>query len=57
MTCTGDPGHGSRFIENTAVEKLVSLTSPWLCGDYLTLYWQEKVLRSALAHREEQKTK
>lgn len=26
VTCTGNPGHGSRFIENTAVEKLVSLS-------------------------------
>ena len=23
VTCTGNPGHGSRFIENTAVEKVV----------------------------------
>jgi len=25
IKCAGDPGHGSRFIENTAAEKLVSL--------------------------------
>ena len=24
VTCLGNPGHGSRFIENTAVEKVVS---------------------------------
>lgn len=24
ITCPGNPGHGSRFIENTAVEKVVS---------------------------------
>ena len=24
VTCPGNPGHGSRFIENTAVEKVVS---------------------------------
>ena len=24
ITCSGNPGHGSRFIENTAVEKVVS---------------------------------
>lgn len=23
VTCTGSPGHGSKFIENTAAEKLV----------------------------------
>ena len=23
VTCTGNPGHGSRFIEDTAVEKVV----------------------------------
>jgi aminoacylase len=39
VTCLGNPGHGSRFIENTAVEKV------------------EKLLRQALAYRQEQKTK
>ena len=25
ITCPGNPGHGSRFIENTAVEKVVHI--------------------------------
>lgn len=27
MTCKGSPGHGSRFIEGTAGEKMVSFSS------------------------------
>ena len=26
VSCPGNPGHGSRFIENNAAEKLVSVT-------------------------------
>ena len=41
--CTGNPGHGSRFVENTAAEKYVSNTriaSPYIIVLYiLFLLW------------------
>ncbi len=31
ITCRGNPGHGSRFIENTAVEKVVKYFMRLFC--------------------------
>lgn len=36
---TGKPGHGSRFIEDTAAEKLVGGTQGWNLGVPETLSW------------------
>ena len=35
ITCTGNPGHGSRFIENTAVEKVVSMATMYLMCTFM----------------------
>ena len=30
VTCQGDPGHGSRFIENTAAQKIQKVVNTFL---------------------------
>jgi len=38
VTCKGPPGHGSKFIEGTAAEKMVSaLFEYFVAGNYWTI--------------------
>ena len=62
ISCTGNTGHGSRFIEKTAAEKIVSsiiLNLNKIIKKKLILKYSQKqrVINKLLAYREEQKAK
>ena len=59
VTCPGDPGHGSRFIKNTAVNKVVSCLTVVVCTCilYYRCVLQQKILNSLLEYRKTQEEK
>jgi hypothetical protein len=53
VTCTGNPGHGSRFIKATAVEKLVFLLPYVLC----CFIFQLRLIETLMKIRDENEAK